>query len=900
MAVVGASERPDSLRLADGHRGAAQPRRRAVHLVNPGRDDGARPARASRRWPTCRSRSTWCCSASPTTRCVDQVRLASRRGATRGAVVFGAGARPARRARGRRGRRAGDRAAAAAWGSSTSSAGCARSATSSATRCRPGRSRWSPTPGSVFSALLRTHRRLGVLPRRLLGPGAGHHDRRLPRPTRSRLPETRVVGLVLETLRDAGRAARPRWPRRRRADVPVVALTVGTSPRGRPLVDAHSGALAGSRRGAGRRCSRRTACTGSTTSTSWPTRLELLRDRPAGPAGGPAGIATVHDSGAERVLAADVAERARRPVRAAVGRRPRERLAGLLDPGSSRPTRWTSGAPAPTPRTCSPSCLAALADDPSGRRGRARGRPGPGVRRRRVVPAGARPAGRPHRQAGRGAVATSPSAIDQPLAAGLRGARHPGARGHPVRPAGAAATCSTTRRRPARAGTRRSTRSGGRAGRRRLARRRGRRRSRCSPTTAIPVRDHRGGRRPGGGGRGGRRARLPGRAQDRRPGVHHKLDVDGVRLGLGGPRRRRRGVRRPRRPARAAVSVQPQVPPGVELAARHRARPAARARSSLVAAGGSLVELLGERAVALPPVDAGDRRRAARPAAASRRCSAGHRGRPRRSTPTAVVAAVVGVLAARARARRPARGARRQPAGRRRPAASVAVDALRAASSRRVRGARGGLSVGADSGNGSAIGSGASRLRPCSSNRSSPRSVTSTTSVAPRDGEVGGGLRDAGPPHHPVAAGGGDDGAGDRAVGGEHRPEDRQVVGREVDGGRPRLAQPEVGGDRQQRRPSGRAPGRSRPSRTPWPRPAARRGCSSPTARRPPRAASRCRTPRRRPSAAAPAPGRGAASVTTTWWRAPPAGIRTPAARPTAARVGPPVSTTRSVAISPR
>ena len=40
-------------------------------------------------------------------------------------------------------------------------------------------------------------------------------------------------------------------------------------------------------------------------------------------------------------------------------------------------------------------------------------------------------------------------------------------------------------------------------------------------------------------------------------------------------------------------------------------------------------------------------------------------------------------------------------------------------------------------------------------------------------------------------------------------------------------------------------------------------------------------------------------AVTTTWWRAPPAGMRTPAARPTAARVGPPVSTTRPVAISP-
>ena len=43
----------------------------------------------------------------------------------------------------------------------------------------------------------------------------------------------------------------------------------------------------------------------------------------------------------------------------------------------------------------------------------------------------------------------------------------------------------------------------------------------------------------------------------------------------------------------------------------------------------------------------------------------------------------------------------------------------------------------------------------------------------------------------------------------------------------------------------------------------------------------------------------GWGSVTTTWCRAPPTGMRTPAARPTAASIGPPVSTTRLVAISP-
>ena len=39
--------------------------------------------------------------------------------------------------------------------------------------------------------------------------------------------------------------------------------------------------------------------------------------------------------------------------------------------------------------------------------------------------------------------------------------------------------------------------------------------------------------------------------------------------------------------------------------------------------------------------------------------------------------------------------------------------------------------------------------------------------------------------------------------------------------------------------------------------------------------------------------------MTATWWRAPPAGIEMPASRPTAARSGPPVRTTRSVSIVP-
>ena len=59
----------------------------------------------------------------------------------------------------------------------------------------------------------------------------------------------------------------------------------------------------------------------------------------------------------------------------------------------------------------------------------------------------------------------------------------------------------------------------------------------------------------------------------------------------------------------------------------------------------------------------------------------------------------------------------------------------------------------APTGNGNATGSVASRLTPCSSNRSRPRSVTSIELGRAAQGEVGGDAGDARSPHHPVAAG---------------------------------------------------------------------------------------------------------------------------------------------------
>ena len=214
--------------------------------------------------------------------------------------------------------------------------------------------------GSVFSALLRTHRALGFTSvvssgQELVTTTADHLAYALS------LPETRVVGLVLETMRDAPRLAAGLAEAAAR-DIPVCALTVGTSARGQVLVDAHSGAVAGSDAGwealfaayGVHRCTDLADLTDS-------LELFAIGRRPAPGAG--RGLATAHDSGAERVLVADVAERLGVPLASLAGPTV-ERLTGLLEPGLE-PTNpldvWGTGADTETLFT---ECLAALADDP--------------------------------------------------------------------------------------------------------------------------------------------------------------------------------------------------------------------------------------------------------------------------------------------------------------------------------------------------------------------------------------------------------------------------------------------------------------------------------------------------------------------------------------------------------
>jgi acetate---CoA ligase (ADP-forming) len=218
--------------------------------------------------------------------------------------------------------------------------------------------------GSAFSALLRSRRHFGFTltvssGQELATTTADYLDYALAR------PETGVVALLLETLRAPERVCAS-LARAAARDVPVVLLAVGGTPVGRSLVEAHSGALAGD-------------------DATWEAlveaygvmrvgdldemadTLELLaggRRAPGRPGTEGGGLATVHDSGAERTLVADVAAEEGVPL-AALGEGTRARLAALLDPGLE-PTNpldvWGNGARTQELFT---ACLRAMADDPA-------------------------------------------------------------------------------------------------------------------------------------------------------------------------------------------------------------------------------------------------------------------------------------------------------------------------------------------------------------------------------------------------------------------------------------------------------------------------------------------------------------------------------------------------------
>jgi acyl-CoA synthetase (NDP forming) len=227
--------------------------------------------------------------------------------------------------------------------------------------------------GSVFSALLRARRGIGFTVavssgQELVTAAPAYLDYALG------LPDTRVLGLVLEVIRD-GAGLRRALAAAAERDIPVVLLSVGSSAGGREMVAAHSGALAGSD-GGWEALARAHGVLRVSDLAEFADTLELFavgrRARAAGTrarataASEPArtGIATVHDSGLERAHVVDIAEAVGVPF-AEIGPATLSRLGALLDAGlvPANPLDvWGTGA---LTRQLFAGSLLALAADPA-------------------------------------------------------------------------------------------------------------------------------------------------------------------------------------------------------------------------------------------------------------------------------------------------------------------------------------------------------------------------------------------------------------------------------------------------------------------------------------------------------------------------------------------------------
>ncbi|MGB7805906.1 MAG: acetate--CoA ligase family protein [Actinomycetota bacterium] len=143
------------------------------------------------------------------------------------------------------------------------------------------------------------------------------------------LPSTRVLALLLETVRDPQRFC-AQLRRAAEADIPVVALTVGRTEGSKAMVTAHSGALAGEH-GAYEAVFDAYGVHEVLTLDEMADAMELFSS-PRRVRGTARGIASVHDSGGERALFVDVATDLGVPF-AAITEQTRSAIEDTLDPG---------------------------------------------------------------------------------------------------------------------------------------------------------------------------------------------------------------------------------------------------------------------------------------------------------------------------------------------------------------------------------------------------------------------------------------------------------------------------------------------------------------------------------------------------------------------------------------
>jgi acyl-CoA synthetase (NDP forming) len=499
--------------------------------------------------------------------------------------------------------------------------------------------------GSVFSALL--HNRRGLRFNLVVSAGnelvtsaAAYLDHALE------LPGTRVVALFLETVREpaAFRAALAKAATRA---IPVVALKVGRAPAARAMVAAHSGALAGED-GAYQALFDAYGVAQVATLDELADTCELLAGRRAAPGG----LAAIHDSGGERAHLLDVAERVGVEF-AAISAATRDRLAAVLEPGLP-PTNpldaWGTGNDADE---IFAACITALLEDP------ATGalalnldlttEPTPETSYTGLALSAFSSTAKPV-----AVIANLSSAVDTEEAATLRAAGVPvlegtatglAAFGHlftyreflarsgpgPVDGAEGAGVAGAvdSRARPV-SGSATLPHRGTRRGSPALEAARGADAGPAPEPAARPARDRWRARlgegRPLDEAEGlalladwgipevaadlegalaaAARVGWPVALKTAAPGVAHKSDVGGVRLGLDGPDRLAPAYAELAGGLGPRVVVAAMAGPGVELALGVVADPQF-GLLVMVAAGGVLVEVLRDRRFALPPVDHG-------------------------------------------------------------------------------------------------------------------------------------------------------------------------------------------------------------------------------------------------------------------------------------------------------
>ncbi len=652
VALVGASPREGSLgqrMISEVARSPAAPR---MYPVNPrhGRIAG---------WPCLPSLADLpepadlVLLAVPDTALEDQLALAARRG-DRSAVIFGSAHDQPGQPPGLRGRLA---ARAAAAGMAVCGAGCMGFVNVTHGLRAVGYLEPDPLPagpvalithsGSVFSALLRTRRALGFTVavssgQELVTAAAQFAEYALS------LPQTRVLALVLEAMRDTGRL-RGVLAQAAARDIPVVLLTAGRSAGGRALVSAHSGVLAAAD-GGWEALARAYGMHRVSDLAELADTLELFAlthhphppRTPASPGEDPphaTGIATVHDSGLERAHVADLADELGVPF-AAISETTAATLADLLDPGlePGNPLDvWGTGA---RTRELFAGSLAALAADPAVAAVTLAVDLVHELDADRSYPLAVLDAARLTSKP-LAVLSNVPSAIDPDTAAGLRRAGIPvleGTRsgllalrhllGHATRPEPAPPPPVDRARQD------RWTRviAAGQA--------RGARLPELLADYGVPAARTRAVASRGEALAAAAAIGYPVELKTDEPGIEHKSDVAGVILGLRDPA----GLALAYQDLAARLGPRALVcetaGPGPELALG-LARDSDLGLLVVAGAGGLLVELLADRAVALPPVDPAQALRMLRPLRIAA-LLAGVRGQP--AADLAAVAAVVAAI----------------------------------------------------------------------------------------------------------------------------------------------------------------------------------------------------------------------------------------------------------------